>query len=157
MKPIPSTATPSPRRLPLAAVGLPLALVGAATLALPRILPQAQAQTAKPQTLTLVSYAVTKSAYDEITKRFAAEWKAKTGQTVTFKGSYGGSGSQTRAVIDGLEADVVNLAMAADVSKIEKAGLINPGWQKELPYNSVPVNSTVAAFVRPGNPKKINT
>jgi len=60
-------------------------------------------------------------------------------------------------VIDGLEADVVNLAMAADVSKIEKAGLINPGWQKEAPYNAVPVNSTVAVFMRPGNPKKINS
>jgi sulfate transport system substrate-binding protein len=138
----------------LLAVGLPLA---AAAAVAPLFLSFAQAQQpAKPQTLTLVSYAVTKSAYDEITKRFAAEWKAKTGQTVTFKGSYGGSGSQTRAIIDGLEADVVNLAMAADVSKIEKAGLINPGWQKEFPYNSVPVNSTVVAFVRPGNPKKIN-
>ena len=75
-------------------------------------------QPAGPQSLTLVSYAVTKSAYDEISKRFAADWKSKTGQTVTIKGSYGGSGSQTRAVIDGLEADVVNLAMAADLTKI---------------------------------------
>ena len=154
MKPFPSAASRSPRRVSLLAVGLPLA---AAAAVAPLFLSFAQAQQpAKPQTLTLVSYAVTKTAYDEITKRFAAEWKAKTGQTVTFKGSYGGSGSQTRAVIDGLEADVVNLAMAADVSKIEKAGLINPGWQKEFPYNSVPVNSTVVAFVRPGNPKKIN-
>jgi sulfate/thiosulfate-binding protein len=154
VKPALPAVSRSPRRLPLVAVGLPFALTAAASLSLPLVKAQ---QPAKPQTLTLVSYAVTKSAYDEITKRFAAEWKAKTGQTVTFKGSYGGSGSQTRAVIDGLEADVVNLAMAADVSKIEKAGLINPGWQKELPYNSVPVNSTVVAFVRPGNPKKINT
>lgn len=152
VKPTSPVPPRSARQLALL-VGLPLAAVGAASLALPLVRAQ---QPAKSQTLTLVSYAVTKSAYDEITKRFAAEWKAKTGQTVTFKGSYGGSGSQTRAVIDGLEADVVNLAMAADVSKIEKAGLINPGWQKELPYNSVPVNSTVVAFVRPGNPKKIN-
>jgi sulfate/thiosulfate-binding protein len=143
-----------PRRVPLAAVVLPVA---AAAAIAPLVFPLAQAQPTGPQTLTLVSYAVTKSAYDEITKRFAAEWKAKTGQTVTFKGSYGGSGSQTRAVIDGLEADVVNLAMAADVTKIEKAGLIKAGWQKELPNNSTPVNSTVVAFVRPGNPKKINT
>ena len=120
-------------------------------------LPLAQAQQpAKPQTLTLVSYAVTKSAYDQITKLFAADWKKKTGQTVTFKGSYGGSGSQTRAVIDGLEADVVSLAMGADIAKIEKAGLIKPGWQNEAPNNSTPVNSTVAIFIRPGNPKKIN-
>jgi len=134
-------------------VALPLAAVVASSLPAPQV--QAQ-QPAKPQTLTLVSYAVTKSAYDEITKRFAAAWKQKTGQTVTFKGSYGGSGSQTRAVIDGLEADVVNLAMAADVNKIQQAGLIRPGWEKENPNNSVPINSTVVAFVRPGNPKKIN-
>lgn len=154
MKPIPVAGPRSPRPLVLLALGLPLAVGAAATLQLSRV--QAQ-QSSSPQTLTLVSYAVTKSAYDEITRRFAAEWKSKTGQTVTFKGSYGGSGSQTRAVIDGLEADVVNLAMAADVSKIEKAGLINPGWQKEAPNNAVPVTSTVAAFVRPGNPKKINS
>ena len=154
MKPFSTAVFHSPRRLSLAALGL--SLVSAAAAA-PVLLPLAQAQPAGPQTLTLVSYAVTKTAYDEITKRFAAEWKAKTGQTVTFKGSYGGSGTQTRAVIDGLEADVVNLAMAADVSKIEKAGLINPGWQKEFPNNSVPVNSTVVALVRAGNPKKLNT
>lgn len=133
---------------------LPLVVGAAASLHLS--LAGAQ-QPPRSQTLTLVSYAVTKNAYDAITRRFAAEWKSKTGQTVTFKGSYGGSGSQTRAVIDGLEADVVNLAMAADVSKIEKAGLINPGWQKEAPNNAVPVTSTVAAFVRPGNPKTINS
>lgn len=146
--------SPTVRRLTLGALALPLTVVSAAALLQP--LGQAQ-QPSKPQTLTLVSYAVTKNAYDAITQQFAAEWKRKTGQTVTFKGSYGGSGSQTRAVIDGLEADVVNLAMAADVTKIEKAGLINPGWEKEAPYNAVPVNSTVAAFVRPGNPKKINS
>ena len=154
MKPPASAGSRSLRPLPLVVLALPLVAVAGAALVSP--LGSAQ-QPAKSQTITLVSYAVTKNAYDEITKRFAAEWKSKTGQTVTFKGSYGGSGSQTRAVIDGLEADVVNLAMAADVSKIEKAGLINPGWQKEAPYNAVPVNSTVAAFARPGNPKKINS
>ena len=79
----------------------------------------------------------------------------KTGQTVTFKGGYGGSGSQARAVIDGLEADVVSLAMAADVSKIQHAGLINPGWEKGDSSSSMPFYSTVAVFVRLGNPKKI--
>ena len=79
----------------------------------------------------------------------------KTGQTVTFKGGYGGSGSQARAVIDGLEADVVSLAMAADVSKIQQAGLINPGWEKGDSYSSMPFYSTVAVFVRLGNPKII--
>ncbi|MFN9646147.1 MAG: sulfate ABC transporter substrate-binding protein [Cyanobacteriota bacterium] len=154
MKLIPSLGPRFPRPLAVLAVGLPLAVGTAATLQLS--LAQAQ-QPPGAQTLTLVSYAVTKNAYDTITRRFAADWKSKTGQTVTFKGSYGGSGSQTRAVIDGLDSDVVNLAMAADVSKIEKAGLINPGWQKKAPYNAVPVNSTVALFVRPGNPKKINS
>ncbi|MEB3318005.1 MAG: sulfate ABC transporter substrate-binding protein [Cyanobacteriota bacterium] len=151
---MPSAGPRSSRRLSLGGLALPLLVVSAGAQVLP--LGRAQ-QPARPQTLTLVSYAVTKNAYDEIGKRFAAEWKSKTGQTITIKGSYGGSGSQTRAVIDGLEADVVNLAMAADVNKIEKAGLINPGWQKKFPYNSVPVNSTVAAFLRPGNPKKINS
>jgi sulfate transport system substrate-binding protein len=143
-----------PRRQVLLGIGVPLAAAVAGVSLLPLVKAQ---QPPRAQSLTIVSYAVTKSAYDEITRRFAADWKSKTGQTVTFKGSYGGSGSQTRAVIDGLEADVVNLAMASDVSKIEKAGLIKPGWQKKAPYNAVPVNSTVALFVRPGNPKKINT
>lgn len=115
----------------------------------------AQAQANKSQQILLVSYAVTKAAYDQIIPLFQADWKKKTGQSVVIKSSYGGSGSQTRAVIDGLEADVVGLAMAADVSKIEKAGLIQPGWADELPNNAVATNSTVAFFVRPGNPKKI--
>jgi len=130
---------------------------GAALLAAPALAQPSNKPAAAPQELLLVSYAVTKSAYDELFSLFAAEWKKKTGQTVIFKGSYGGSGSQTRAVIDGLEADVVHLAMAADISKIEKAGLINSGWEKENPNNSAPVNSTVAVFVRPGNPKKISS
>ena len=145
------------RRRPLLLAGvaaLPLAVVSATTLAAPVV--QAR-QPGKPQALTVVSYAVTKSAYDQIFKLFAADWKKKTGQTVTFKGSYGGSGSQTRAVIDGLEADVVSLAMASDVTKIQQSGLIKPGWEKENPYGSTPIISTVALFVRPGNPKKINS
>lgn len=145
-------------------LGVGVAVAALAASGLTVLIPAAaQAQVKKkapapaPQQLLLVSYAVTKAAYDQIFPLFAADWKKKTGQTVTFRGSYGGSGSQTRAVIDGLDADVVHLAMAADVSKIEKAGLIQPGWQRENPYNSTPVNSTVAVFVRPGNPKKINS
>lgn len=147
---------PLPRRAVVftAVAALPLALSVAAALNTPIV--QAQ-QSARPQTLTVVSYAVTKSAYDRIFRLFAADWKKRTGQTVTLKGSYGGSGSQTRAVIDGLEADVVSLAMAADVTKIQQAGLIQPGWERENPSNSTPINSTVAVFVRPGNPKKINS
>ncbi|MBD2421899.1 sulfate ABC transporter substrate-binding protein [Cyanobium sp. FACHB-13342] len=147
---------PVPRRsVVLAALSaLPLAATAAATLGAPIVRAQ---QPAKPQSLTVVSYAVTKTAYDQIFKLFAADWKKRTGQTVTFQGSYGGSGSQTRAVIDGLEADVVSLAMAADVNKIQQAGLIQSGWERENPCNSTPINSTVAVFVRPGNPKKISS
>jgi sulfate transport system substrate-binding protein len=112
---------------------------------------------AKPQEILLVSYAVTKAAYDRIIPQFTADWKKKTGQTVRVRASYGGSGSQTRAVIDGLDADVVGLAMSSDVEKIEARGLIRPGWQKELPNNSIATNSTMAVFVRPGNPKKIKS
>jgi sulfate transport system substrate-binding protein len=133
---------------------LPLAVAAAAALHSPIV--QAQ-QPPKAQTLTLVSYAVTKNAYDQIFRLFADDWKKKTGQTVTFKGSYGGSGSQTRAVIDGLNADIVNLAMAADVSRIEQAGLIRKGWERRLPNSATPIHSTVVAFVRSGNPKKINS
>ena len=103
-----------------------------------------------------MSYAVTKSAYDRILPLFEADWKAKTGQQVKVKASYGGSGSQTRAVIDGLEADLVGLALGGDVLKIEKAGLIEPGWEKELPHNSNITHSVVALLTRAGNPKGVN-
>ena len=100
----------------------------------------------EPLKLTLVSYAVTQSAYEKIIPKFVQDWKAKTGQEVVFEQSYGGSGSQTRAVIDGLDADVVALALALDTQKIEKAGLIEPGWEKEFPNNSI-VHKSVAALV----------
>jgi len=106
--------------------------------------------------ILLVSYAVTKAAYDRIIPLFVADYKKKTGQSVRVKTSYGGSGSQTRAVIDGLEADVVGLALAADVYKLQDKGLIDVGWEREFPNQSIITNSTVALFVRPGNPKKIN-
>jgi sulfate transport system substrate-binding protein len=92
------------------------------------------------QEILLVSYAVTKAAYDQIIPLFQADWKKKTGQTVTVKTSYGGSGSQTRAVIDGLEADLVGLALEGDVLKVQEAGLIDKGWQKENPNNSIITN-----------------
>lgn len=100
----------------------------------------------QPIKLTLVSYAVTQSAYEKIIPQFVDRWKEKTGQSVTFEQSYGGSGSQTRAVIDGLEADVVALALALDTKKIEQAGLIQPGWERELPDDSI-VHKSVAAIV----------
>ncbi|BFM40411.1 sulfate ABC transporter substrate-binding protein [Synechocystis sp. LKSZ1] len=112
-------------------------------------------QKGKDVEITLVSYAVTRSAYEKIIPKFAAKWEKEKGQKVTFKQSYGGSGSQTRAVIDGLEADVVQLALESDVDRIQKAGLINPGWQKEAPNNGIVTKSVVALVTRPGNPKKI--
>lgn len=97
--------------------------------------------------LTLVSYAVTQTAYEKIIPQFAEYWYEKTGQTVTFDQSYGASGSQTRAVIDGLEADVVALALALDTQKIEEVGLIEPGWEQEFPNDSI-VHKSVAAIVK---------
>ena len=108
-----------------------------------------------PITLLNVSYDPTRELYREYNAAFAKHWKAKTGQTVTVRASHGGSGSQARAVIDGLEADVVTLALAFDVDAIARAGLIDPGWQKELPNNSTPYTSTIVFLVRKGNPKNI--
>jgi sulfate/thiosulfate transport system substrate-binding protein len=105
--------------------------------------------------LTLVSYAVTQAAYEKIIPQFASKWKAEHNQEVVFDQSYGGSGSQTRAVIDGLEADVVALALALDTKKIEKAGLIQAGWEKEADNNSIVHKSVAALVTRAGNPKGV--
>lgn len=107
--------------------------------------------------LTLVSFAVTKAAHEAIIPKFVEQWKKEHNQTITFKQSYGGSGSQTRAVIDGLEADVVHLALAGDTEKIQKAGLIESGWEKEVPNNGIVSKSVAAIITRPGNPKGIKT
>lgn len=105
--------------------------------------------------LTLVSYAVTQAAYAKIIPQFAAKWKQDRGQNVTVKESYGGSGSQARAVIDGLEADVVHLALALDIKKIEKAGLIQAGWEKKAPNDAIVAKSVAALVTREGNPKGV--
>lgn len=107
--------------------------------------------------LTLVSFAVTKAAHEAIIPKFVEQWQKEKGQTVTFNQSYGGSGSQTRAVIDGLEADIVHLALALDTQKIEKAGLIEPGWEKEAPNEGIVSKSVAAIVTREGNPKNIKT
>jgi sulfate/thiosulfate transport system substrate-binding protein len=107
--------------------------------------------------VTLVSFAVTKAAHDAIIPKFVEQWKKEHNQNVSFEQSYGGSGSQTRAVIDGLEADIVHLALALDTQKIEKAGLISPGWEKEFPNNGIVSKSVAALVTRPGNPKGIKT
>ncbi|HEY9848677.1 MAG TPA: sulfate ABC transporter substrate-binding protein [Leptolyngbyaceae cyanobacterium] len=112
-------------------------------------------QRPKDVELTLVSFAVTKAAYDRIIPNFVAKWKREQNQNVRFNQSYGGSGSQTRAVIDGLEADVVHLALAFDVNRIQQVGLIQPGWEREIPNNGVVSKSVVALVTRPGNPKRI--
>lgn len=107
--------------------------------------------------LTLVSFAVTKEAYTGIVPKFVEKWKQEQNQTVTFKQSYGGSGSQTRAVLDGLEADIVHLALEPDTSRLEKGGLIDPGWQQEYPNGGIVSKSVAAIIVRDGNPKNITT
>ncbi|MEN9203659.1 MAG: sulfate ABC transporter substrate-binding protein [Thermostichus sp. DG_1_6_bins_120] len=104
---------------------------------------------------TLVSYAVTRAAYNNIIPQFVEEWKAKTGQDVRVEASYGGSASQARAVIDGLDADVVSLALALDTHRIEEAGLIQPGWEQEAPNNGIVTRSVVVMVTRPGNPRNI--
>ncbi|KAB8334153.1 sulfate ABC transporter substrate-binding protein [Scytonema tolypothrichoides VB-61278] len=117
--------------------------------------PQLISQNQKPVELTLVSYAVTKEAYSKIIPLFVKKWKQERKQDVTIRESYGGSGSQTRAVVDGLEADVVALALGQDVNQIQKAGLIGPNWEKEVPNNGIVTKSVVALVTRKGNPKQI--
>jgi sulfate/thiosulfate-binding protein len=106
-------------------------------------------------TLLNVSYDPTRELYQDFNAAFAKYWQAKTGQVVTVQQSHGGSGKQARAVIDGLEADVVTLALAYDVDAIAKQGLIAPGWQKRLAHNASPYTSTIVFLVRKGNPKGI--
>ncbi|KAB2964179.1 MAG: sulfate ABC transporter substrate-binding protein [Thermoanaerobaculia bacterium] len=102
-----------------------------------------------------VSYDPTRELYQEVNASFAADWKGKTGQAVSIQQSHGGSGKQARSVIDGLEADVVTLALAGDIDAIARAGLLPADWQKRLPHNSAPYTSTIVFLVRAGNPKGI--
>jgi sulfate transport system substrate-binding protein len=129
-------------RLPALALAMSLAASGLAAAA--------------DLSLLNVSYDPTRELYADYNKVFAEHWKATTGQIVTIKTSNGGSGSQARAVIDGLEADVVTLALASDIDAIAaKSGLIAADWQKRLPDNSTPYTSTIVFLVRKGNPKHI--
>src|SRR5688572_1807496 len=114
------------------------------------------AATVSAQTQFLnVSYDPTRELYVAVNAAFAKQWKAKTGQDLQFRQSHGGSGSQARAVIDGLEADVVTLALAYDIDAISNSGLLHKDWQKRLPQNSSPYTSTIVFLVRKGNPKGI--
>ncbi|MBI4986564.1 MAG: sulfate ABC transporter substrate-binding protein [Rhodocyclales bacterium] len=111
---------------------------------------------AADSTLLNVSYDPTRELYQDFNAAFAKHWKAKTGETVTIKQSHGGAGKQARAVIDGLEADVVTLALAYDIDAIaSKAKLLPADWQKRLPHNASPYTSTIVFLVRKGNPKGI--
>ncbi|WP_025915978.1 sulfate ABC transporter substrate-binding protein [Herminiimonas sp. CN] len=106
-------------------------------------------------TLLNVSYDPTRELYQDFNAAFAKQWKARTGDDVRIKQSHGGSGKQARGVIDGLEADVVTLALAYDIDAIAERGLIAKDWQKRLQHNSAPYSSTIVFLVRKGNPKGI--
>ncbi len=106
-------------------------------------------------TLLNVSYDPTRELYQEFNKAFTDYWQVKTGEKVIIQQSHGGSGKQGRAVIDGLEADVVTLALAYDIDAIAKTGLLPKEWQRRLDYNSTPYTSTIVFLVRKGNPKEI--
>ena len=111
---------------------------------------------AAPVQILNVSYDPTRELYKDINARFSQRWQAQTKQAITIKQSHGGSGKQARAVIDGLPADVVTLALAYDIDEIaSKAKLIAPNWQTRLPNNSTPYYSTIVFLVRKGNPKGI--
>lgn len=114
------------------------------------------ATAAASSTLLNVSYDPTRELWRDVNERFAADYKARTGETVTINQSHGGSSSQARAVIDGLEADVVTLASDIDTDAIAKTGLIAPDWADKLPEHSLPYYSTIVFVVRAGNPKGIH-
>ncbi|WP_370461346.1 sulfate ABC transporter substrate-binding protein [Reyranella sp. CPCC 100927] len=126
-----------------------LASAGAA-LTLPRVAAAQQAVR-----LLNVSYDPTRELYQDVNGVFAKSWQEKKNETLTVQQSHGGSGRQARSVIDGLEADVVTLALAYDIDAIAERGLIAADWQKRLPSNSAPYTSTIVFLVRAGNPKKI--
>jgi sulfate transport system substrate-binding protein len=102
-----------------------------------------------------VSYDPTRELYQDVNAAFAKEWKARTGDTLKVRQSHGGSGKQARAVIDGLEADIVTLALAYDIDAIAERGLLAKDWQKRLGHNAAPYSSTIVFLVRKGNPKAI--
>ncbi|WP_439891388.1 sulfate ABC transporter substrate-binding protein [Ralstonia sp. 25C] len=106
-------------------------------------------------TLLNVSYDPTRELYKEINTEFAKQWKAQTGEDITLRASHGGSGKQARSVIDGLDADVVTLALGYDIDAIAEKGLTGKDWQKRLPHNASPYTSTIVFLVRKGNPKGI--
>ncbi len=107
--------------------------------------------------ITLASFAVTRIAHNAIIPKFQDKWQQERHQSVTLRQSYGGSGAQTRAIIDGLRADVAHLALGLDTNKLVKAGLVESGWEQKFPNRSIVSQSVVAIVVREGNPKNIQT
>ncbi len=151
---MPSVVPPSPARRLQIALAVSLGLTGVTSAAAPA--GGQQRTSPKPVTLLNVSYDPTRELYEAVNPAFAAQWKARTGQEVTIRQSHGGSGKQARAVIDGLQADVVTLALAWDVDEIAaRSGLIAKDWQSRLPNNSAPYTSAIVFLVRKGNPKQI--
>ena len=127
--------------------------MSAALLAtLPGIRPAAAAD----MVLLNVSYDPTRELYRAVNRVFAADWKAKTGQGITINQSHGGSGAQARSVLEGLQADVVTLALAADIDALARRGLLATNWQARLPGNACPYTSTIVFVVRQGNPRGIH-
>jgi sulfate transport system substrate-binding protein len=133
-----------------------LSLRRVATAALAAIVLAAPAARAADVTLLNVSYDPTRELYDDYNKAFVKHWEAKTGKKVSVRQSHGGSGKQARTVIDGLQADVVTLALAGDIDALVTQGKLLPAnWQDRLPHNSSPYTSTIVFLVRKGNPKRI--
>jgi sulfate transport system substrate-binding protein len=114
------------------------------------------ARAGEPTTLLNVSYDPTRELYRDFNRAFIKAWKAKTGETIVVNQSHNGSGASTRAVLDGLPADVVTLALAADIDALAKRGLLAADWQTRLPDNAAPYTSTIVFLVRKGNPKQIH-
>ncbi|HET7883971.1 MAG TPA: sulfate ABC transporter substrate-binding protein, partial [Acetobacteraceae bacterium] len=106
-------------------------------------------------TLLNVSYDPTRELYRAVNRAFIAAWQKQTGERITINQSHGGSGAQARAVLDGLQADVVTLALGADIDALAKRGLVAADWQQRLPDNAAPYTSTIVLLVRKGNPKQI--
>jgi sulfate/thiosulfate-binding protein len=126
-----------------------LAAVGSAALV-------QRGRAAGPTTLLNVSYDPTRELYRDVNRAFIKAWRTKTGDTLTINQSHNGSGASARAVLDGLPADVVTLALAADIDALAKRGLLAKDWQSRLPDNSCPYTSTIVLLVRKGNPKQVH-
>jgi sulfate transport system substrate-binding protein len=129
---------------------------GGSSAPAPATTPDPAAPAAKPAVeITNVSYDPTRELYDQYNRLFVSYWKDKEGQDVTITQSHGGSGKQARAVLEGVEADVVTLALEADIAELEKGGLIKSGWVSEFPLSSAPYTSTIVFLVRKDNPKNL--